>query len=405
MFKILSLDGGGSWAILQLLTLKERFNEEIPELNGHAILKKFDLIIANSGGSIVLCALAENWTIDEALTLFDKKEIRETIFYKNSYRDTFWPVSITRLFSVGPKYSTTKKYEAFRNLFPLAHKKGMDELPEFIGKPSLRIIVTTFDALNNRAKFFRSYTHADSQEEFVPLTKAIHGSSNAPVQYFDFPARIKADKSEIWYHLWDGALGGFNNPVVAGIIEAIKLNIPLDKISVISIGNANKLMSVSQKNRFYKVSSISLKERRKKWLFWRYKFQLEFFKSTVMNQAKAILFQPPDWANFIGYMFLSKEKSSDVDKRFIRLSPMIHIDKNTDQSSIELLNKLYMLDMDLTSDDDIECIKRCFAKWKNGSIKNQPIDYTVTRENELVYKRGDKLFNESIEKWRQLPNS
>lgn len=77
MYKILSLDGGGSWAILQLLTLKERFKDEIPELNGHEILKRFDMIIANSGGSIVLCALAENWTIDKALSIFDNEDIRK----------------------------------------------------------------------------------------------------------------------------------------------------------------------------------------------------------------------------------------------------------------------------------------------------------------------------------------
>jgi len=70
MYKILSLDGGGSWSILQLLTLKERFKNEIPTLNGHAILREFDMVIANSGGSIVLAALCQDWTIDKTLELF-----------------------------------------------------------------------------------------------------------------------------------------------------------------------------------------------------------------------------------------------------------------------------------------------------------------------------------------------
>lgn len=402
MYKILSLDGGGSWAILQLLTLKERYKDEIPELSGHEILKKFDMVIANSGGSIVLCALAENWTIDKALTLFDKKDIRERIFSKNSFKETFWPVYLTKVFSFGPKYSSSRKYAAFRKLFPEVHKYSMKDLPEFIGKPSLKLIVSTFDALNNRAKFFRSYTPEGNTEEFVPLTKAIHGSSNAPVQYFDFPARIRADHTDTWYYLWDGALGGFNNPVVAGILEAFRLSIPLNDVAVISLGNANKLMSENQKKRFYQVRSITIKERKKKLLFWRYKFQFEYFKETVMNQAKTILFQPPDWANYVGMMFLRKTISEDIERRYIRLSPIIHIDKNTSPESNDLINKLYELDMDLTSDEDIDLLKKCFEYWKNGRIKNQPIEYSVSRDNELKYIQGDEYFSHGIEKWKQL---
>lgn len=402
MYKILSLDGGGSWAILQLLTLKERYKDEVPGLNGHEILQKFDMVIANSGGSIVLCALAENWTIDEALALFDKKEIRERIFSKNTFWETFWPVSVTKLFSLGPKYSSSRKYEAFRKLFPKAHKMTMDKLPDFIGKPSLKLIVCTFDALNNRAKFFKSYTPENTIAEFIPLTKAIHGSSNAPVQYFDFPARIKAGNTNIWYYLWDGALGGFNNPVVAGIIEAFRLSISLDDIVVISLGNANKLMSKEQKDRFYQVRSITIKERKKKLLFWRYKFQFEYFKETVMNQAKTILFQPPDWANYVGLMFLSKSISDDIENRFIRLSPIIHVDQNTDPSVIELLGRLYDMDMDLTRDEEIDLLKECFRQWCEGKIRNQPIEFSVTRDNELIYSKGDQYFSEGLEKWKRI---
>lgn len=402
MYKILSLDGGGSWAILQLLTLKERYKNEMPELRGHEILKKFDMVIANSGGSIVLCALAENWTIDEALSLFEKKNVRESIFSKNSFKETFWPVFLTKLISFGPKYSSSRKYEAFRKLFPNVHKLSMKDLPEFIGKSSLKLIVSTYDALNNRAKFFRSYTPEGSTEEFVPLTKAIHGSSNAPVQYFDFPARIKADKTDIWYYLWDGALGGFNNPVVAGILEAFRSSISLADIAVVSIGNGNKLMSENQKKRFYQVRSITIKERKKKLLFWRYRFQFEYFKETIMNQAKTILFQPPDWAIYVGMMFLKKDISENIASRYIRLSPIIHMDKKTTPETNDLIEKLYELDMDLTSDEDINLLKNCFEFWKKGRIKNQPIEYSVSRDNELNFIQGDEFFSSGIEKWKQL---
>lgn len=398
MYKLLSLDGGGSWAILQLLTLKERFKDEIPSLKGREILRQFDMIIANSGGSIALAALVEDWTIDEAIRLFNDETLRKSIFSKNSYRETYWPVNLTRFFSFGPKYSSKRKGETFRKLFPKTNKVLMNELPSIIGKKDIKLIISTYDALNNRAKFFKSYALPGSIEEYVKLTQAIHGSSNAPIQYFDFPARFKAKPTDIYYELWDGALGGFNNPVVAGVIEAFKLGGSLKDLSVVSIGNGNKSMTKKEKDRFYKVRSITTKERFKKFKIWRYKYQSEFFMKTVMNQAKTILYQPPDWANYVTMMFLKSTSEKDLENRFIRLSPMIHIDDNTSDEVLDLLNDLYELDMDLISDSDIEKIRRCFNEWKNDKIKNQPISYSINRKNELKYHFGDEFYSDAMEK-------
>ena len=52
-YRILTLDGGGAWAILEAMALKEIFGD----IDGLQILKKFDLVASNSGGSIVLGAL------------------------------------------------------------------------------------------------------------------------------------------------------------------------------------------------------------------------------------------------------------------------------------------------------------------------------------------------------------
>ncbi|MEO1010504.1 MAG: patatin-like phospholipase family protein [Bacteroidota bacterium] len=400
MYKILSLDGGGSWALLQLLTLKERFIGEFPDLKGHKILSQFDMVIANSGGSIVLAALAENKTVDEALELFRTKAIRESIFKKNGFRDSFWPVSISRWFGFGPKYSAKAKGEAFAHLFPEVNRITMDKIPKLVGKESLKLVVCTYDALNNRAKFFRSFTPEGAKPEFVKLTQAVHGSSNAPIQYFDFPARFKARDSNIFYDLWDGALGGFNNPVTAGLIEAHKSGIPMDEVRIVSLGTGNRLMSVEEKNRFYKVKHIAIRERRKKYKFWTYKHQTEYFKRTVLNQAKTILYQPPDWANYVALAFLSVGCTITREDRFIRFSPMIHVDNNTDPEVIPYLEELYKMDMDLTKDMDITRVESCFRFWKEGKIKNQPIEYHVERDNDLVYLRGDKYFQLAMEKWK-----
>lgn len=398
MYKILSLDGGGSWSILQLLTLQDKY----PGQSGHEILRNYDMVIANSGGSIVLAALVENWQISKALTLFDDQTIREQIFSKNSFMERFFPADYLIKF-IGPKYSSKRKGEAFRAIFPECDKRQMDALPRFIGKPDLKIIVSTFDALNNRAKFFRSYgsgTYFDS----VRLTQAIHGSSNAPIDYFDFPARFKAKNTKVFYELWDGALGGFNNPLVAGIIESIKCGIAKDTISIVSIGTSNKLMSVKEKDRFYQVKQISIKERRFKLKFWRLKYQTEFFKKSIVNQAKTILYEPPDWANYVAYMFLfghAYQHGVGTNlSRFVRLSPLIHVDSQTPPATVALLEVLYGLDMNLTSDADIQKVKNCFTAWKVGNIPNQPIEYLVERNNDLVISIGHPTYNDAYKDWK-----
>lgn len=115
MYKILSLDGGGSRAVIQLLTLKNCYGN----INGHEIRPKFDLVIANSGGSIVLAALAEDYSIDKAITLFQNKKNKEQIFHKNTFKDGYFPVDYLDLLNAGygPKYSTTKKRRLLRTFF------------------------------------------------------------------------------------------------------------------------------------------------------------------------------------------------------------------------------------------------------------------------------------------------
>ena len=58
----------------------------------------------------------------------------------------------------GLKYRPTKKKEVFKKLFPKIDRVQMNEMPKLIGKEYLKIAVCTYDALNNRAKFFKSYS-------------------------------------------------------------------------------------------------------------------------------------------------------------------------------------------------------------------------------------------------------
>ncbi len=73
-YRILSLDGGGSWALIQVKALIELYGLDTP---GREILQDFNLVAANSGGSIVLGCLIENFSLRKILAFFNDEGERK----------------------------------------------------------------------------------------------------------------------------------------------------------------------------------------------------------------------------------------------------------------------------------------------------------------------------------------
>src|SRR5476651_1790079 len=76
-YRISSLDGGGTWALIQAMALQKLFGDQA---TGWDVLKQFDLVVANSGGSIVAGGLFANMTLSQTVNLFNTLENREKIF-------------------------------------------------------------------------------------------------------------------------------------------------------------------------------------------------------------------------------------------------------------------------------------------------------------------------------------
>lgn len=434
-FKILSLDGGGSWALLQVLTLKDIFEKKLNKkgIKGHELLRHFDLVVANSGGSLVLGALACNWTLDEIIEVFDSKKNRKAIFRKLTLGEKYFPNNVLSLMikSIGTRYSTTSKIKTLKELFKV-HKKGveknlydikMSELPAIIGKDSLQIMVATFDIVARRARVFRSNQDsqaiADTNYGEISLVKAIHGSSNAPVNYFDFPAVFSPEGTRKRYYLLDGALGGFNNPTLLGVTEAIANGVKRSDIKILSLGTASKLTSqVDESNFFsdYYSALIGVKMKRDKngkididaskpkqgiskfinQIFCKPFIGLGLFQNTLKNLSQSVLFEPQIWANYSAYITLFSD-DFNKEKYFIRLSPMIDVDMETNNNLKEKLQKLYQLDMDLTEQKDIDLLKDCFKNWKKGYIKNAPIHWTKKIDGEYVKMIGHNSYQSALD--------
>ena len=59
-FRILSLDGGGVWGLVEVNTLIDLYSECA---TGRQVLGDFDLVAANSAGALVLAALCVDMTL------------------------------------------------------------------------------------------------------------------------------------------------------------------------------------------------------------------------------------------------------------------------------------------------------------------------------------------------------
>ncbi len=76
-YRILSLDGGGAWAIIEARALIGLYGIDTA---GHDVLRRFHLVAENSGGSLVLAGLVENKTLGQILDLFETEANRRMIF-------------------------------------------------------------------------------------------------------------------------------------------------------------------------------------------------------------------------------------------------------------------------------------------------------------------------------------
>jgi len=411
-YKILSLDGGGSWALIQARVLQDIYGD----LNGHELLKKFDMVIANSGGSLVLATLCNDMKLSEIISVFEDEDKRKQVFSKLSFWEKLKWRNIASLTNVlGPKYSMERKLSGLKNVLQAYNKLmlsgkttqptldiNMNLLPQIIGKPELQILIVGFDYFRQRATFFRSNTtsktDAFSSGKYyqISLGHAIHSSSNAPVNYFDAPAEIEINQlngNDIRKtKMWDGAVSGFNNPVLAGLIEAVTNNtIPLSDYKILSLGTGTggqAMIADYQTSNNAEIQNIYQKNKHNKLAFTDYNLT---FVSDIKKMSTSILGDPPDSATFIAYSILDASLSNTAC--LVRINPCIKPVLNAttqifeapdvykmQTNGTENFEKIMDLDMDAVANEDVDLIKQLCLNFITG-------DNGLTLANQLI--RGD----------------
>ncbi len=388
-YKILSLDGGGAWAMLQVMALGAIYGDKT---SGNEILRHFDLVAANSGGSITLGALIKGKTPSEILQeYFLNSENRRMIFHVIPFTDHPIYFFLRNTIGIAPKYSAADKLAALQHLLGESGSKTMVQLPGYIAGP--HVMIASFDYDRRRAYVFRSNTASAVASGVDPvkatLAEAIHASSNAPINYFDAPAAVGGRR------FWDGGVAGLNNPALIAVLEALGNGVDAKDIRVLSIGTGAVFLPLAGVD----TTGSALTQ--------------PLTKSGLVNDiqelATSILDDPPDSATFQAHLVLGqplpRDRSSPVSGTVVRMNLLIQPVK--DGSGWKLpegvsepdFRALVNLNMDAVEQSEAELIHRFGTAWIAGNVPNQPVRIN---SQTLCCEIGHPRFGAARAAWLQL---
>ena len=406
-FRILSLDGGGPWSLIQIMTLIDLYRSGGALLSGHHVLRDFDLVVANSGGSLILGGLIKDLPLPEIQKYFDDGELRRAVFPRTSSWSRPLARLLDRLAGVGPRYSAAAKLEGLRQILNAGQgESGIGDLTldslKTRTKLTTQIMITAFDYDRQQPIVFRSNIKSKAADfgmaAIATLAEAVHASTNAPVDLFDAPASVSRGR-----RCWDGAVAGTANPVLLGIAEAIANGVEPREIQVLSIGTGNLVLPLAGGNE--DKATGKLVQRR----------AAPGRARDLKKFTGAVLEDPPDAASLIAHLALGqavpKEAGETVaDGALVRMSPLIqpiHVPNGwvrpaglieADDASDEFL-RLRQLPLDALDDGDIQLIRKFCTLWQNDAVLNQPI-----RANSDTFdcEIGQRWYSEAKAQWQTL---
>jgi hypothetical protein len=270
--------------------------------------------------------------------------------------------------------------------------------------PLPHLVIVAFDYYRRRATFFRSNVGSLSGGvSEVTLAQAVHASSNAPVNYFDDPAKV------LGRLYWDGGVTGFNNPILAGLTEALSIGtVTHDQIDVRSIGTGSVVLPQAPAPLPAGVDPVLWEEYASTWL-----------GRQLTEMTKSILADPPDSASYIAYVTLGGvvpspgaepmpgARRSPGPLPVVRLNPLIQPLHDPQapggfvlppRLSSTQFKKLRKLDMDAILDEEVDLIKMLADLWLAGrsDIPNQPIRWNRTT---FAVEIGHRWAADAIDDW------
>ncbi|HEX8964289.1 MAG TPA: patatin-like phospholipase family protein [Rhodocyclaceae bacterium] len=391
-FRILSLDGGGTWALLQARALMDLY----PGRSGHRILEDFDVVAGTSGGSVVMAGLIDDMRPEEILALFTTRSTRQSLFCALP-----WYRKLLRLVGVGPQFATAGKLECLTRCFPRDAAKALGQLDIRNRKDRpVQFLITAYDYDRDRAVFFRS--NADSAAANFPkdaatmsAVHAAHASSTAPVEFFDKPADFGRKR------YWDGACTGLNNPVMVAVAEAIAAGVKPEEIGVLSIGTASNFLPCSGR-----ASSPGLLQQKAG----------TGLAVGIKKIGSSIVADPPDTDTFVAHLMLGGKVPLDpaqigkLATPLVRLNPVVRPQPGDGEwklptgFSAREFKRLASLDIAVIDDADVDLIMRFCNGWMAGHWINQPVRHGADLDargapNKGFCEIGHATYEEARQAW------
>jgi hypothetical protein len=401
-YRILTLDGGGAWALLQAMALGQIYGQDTP---GHDILQHFDLVAANSGGSIVLGALIEGHSPSAILNnFFLNAQARNSVFVSTGLLGKLCGYA-----GIGPKYSTISKLAGLQNklvgfgdirlgsLKSSLVERGNTKPPDFI--------ICTFDYDRSRGILFRSNRTSRAasftQEVDPTLAEAIHASTNAPINYFDRPASLYDPLKQETRQFWDGGIAGYNNPVLVAVMEALANNHAREDIIALSLGTGTTFLPFDPHHQFGVLGQAPR--------FTPRRTEPNAFKDDLSQLATAIVDDPPDIASYFAHIALGGGLPATVpniavsDGPVVRMNPMIQpvLDQGGNwccPQGVSDFDALAQLPMDAIEDPQVQRIVEFGNAWLADNVTNQPIR---CNRDTLACEIGQSTFSAALAAWQK----
>lgn len=363
-YRILSLDGGGTFCLAQALALQELFGADTP---GRQVLARFELAAGTSGGSFVIAALVANRSPGELVRLFLSEAQRRRFFHKLPWYQRW--LSLLSFGDIGHRFSMDSKRDFVASIVGDCGSRTLAELGGEPGMPELLIV--GYDYQFDRAKLLRS--RADSAAANYPrddgqinLLDAVNLSTHAPLNWFDGLAHAAGSNSP---GFWDGALTGFNNPVQLAACEAIANGVPRDAIGVLSIGSGHCMLLPwdADCDPAFKVKAPQ-----------------PCLRKDLRKVARAIIAEPPDADSYMAHLSLVEQvpqrPEQGCESPIVRCSPLIQPQHDGRQwvappgfASPEEFARLVDMDIAATADEDVRLIELLCRNWLSGASQNQAV--------------------------------
>jgi hypothetical protein len=389
--KILDLTGGGTQVLSEVMALIDLYDENTP---GHQVLKDFDYVVGNSGGSIIISALVANMRLGAIRDMFTDPKQLKSIFNRASLTTTW----MHKLFGFGPQYRTDAKLDALRLALGPMGDTNMFDLEKETGLKT-RIVIPAYDTKIRQAVYYRSQKDSpaggiESSKPGVTWAEAAHASSTAPINYYDRAAKVGGRS------LWDGAMAGWNDPILCAMVEALANDAEMSDIIILSLSRSSVVLPFGGPNDDPAVIQVDEKEN---------------FITDISKAGGAITENVPKEAIFMAHTFLGgpmqKKKGETVTTGpVVRMGPDIkpvyHDGRWAPPNGIssETFKKWSKLGMDLREKEDIDLLLDFTKAWMAGKIGNQPIR-SGSESDRFHPEIGDITYADAKRHWLAISQS